>query len=657
MARKLNLHNIQKKQEAAKSTTPIMPKASGSKFLDTTHNTNYHVMKAFNSLPWVYDAQTEAIAYAIRTEKEGNDPAWVTESHNAQIRLQNVKKQSRIDNPHVLFDLLTDITKKVNTDPANARFITDFKDILRYHHKDIYKWVRDKLSPQQKDKLIFTTVMKVLWNRIATHEHADCDWLAALKILKECWLTKPEQFIREIAHKDSKRWYIQVDAGWANGISVENVFTNKLSHKSLRAYSVTLNNMLKQITVLLDHHNSQVVNGKISHWTSSIAYMVFKLLQSMDAIPADKYEQILRFVKFVDIVDHSAIEVIGKDFTNSHKTLIGLQKLILKDYKNIDFIYDQFAQKVEDWVVTKQPNTWLEVLSDEFLQNTQVYIDRELQPLKKLSESKKLANTKADELAEKLLDEWKTLYSHLNQESFIVDVDGKLLNAAEVANYKWTWVIKVLPDGKLFIYSPNYMKFDEKTWSTFGDYTRWHILFIDPSKISDWARFEKVLFSGEENKPMLTVLRNALSARKAGIKAKDMEGKQTWVVKSITHWAISKFVSSQAPLHVSDIKPWKEYDVVVNNIIDNMWVFVTFGRNADKSDIQWKDAYINWLIHKRKLTPMQLSYFKSVVQWEDVVRVVVTEVTQNQDHTYRIQVWPISNSKSYEEWEGIANIW
>ncbi len=660
MGKRLNLGELKKRIDSQTSSekkpTVVVP---ASKFLDTTQNINYQVMKAFDSLPWVQEASTNAVTYAIRTEKEEEDKElWHQEWRAAQINLQDVKKQSRIDNPQALFDALTKITKEINNDPVNRSFINDFRALLQSHHKNIYARVRDKLSYNQKNKVVFNTVMNALWNKIATHKHADFDWLGALKILKECWFTNKDQYVKEVSHKDSIKWYVHVDVWWINGIKVENANTKNLNHASWKLYKRSLQKLLDEIVILLDHHNSVLIDWKVSHWTTSTAYIVFKLLEYMGCIPAKKYDQILRFVKFIDIVDSTAIEVTGKDFDNSHKTLIGLQKLILKDYKNIDFIYDQFSEKVDGkWVVIEPSKTWLEILSDEYLENTNISIDGEDRPLLELSESKKEINSKSNELADKLISDEQMLQSPLNGESFIVDLEGKLVNAAEVANHQGCWVIKLLPDGKLYIYSPAHMQLDDKTWSTFGDYTRWHLLFIDTSKISDWSRFEKILFNLPENDEMLKALRAKIVSLKWEIRQKWTVEKEKTIIKSITHWAISKFATSRPPLHIADIQPWKEYDVVVNNIIDNIWVFITFWQDADNAWGQWKDANINGLIHKSKLTPKQMMYFKSLIQWENIVRITVSDVQKKPDWTFKIQAAPLVSSQNTNSVEESTKTW
>lgn len=637
MPRKLDIPH-QKKQIQPVVVKPVS-QTNTSKHEDTRNNINHQVMQAFENLPWIQQKKQEVKELRL---KEANYEEWEPKyARRAGQELNDLTKESRKENPQVLFDLLTNITKDINTDPVNTRFIDDFRAILRHYHKDIYAWVRNKLTPAQKDKVIFTTVMNALWNRIATHKKADLDWLAALKLLKECWFTDEEQFIREIPHKDSIKWYIQIDWGWVNGISVDNVYANRLNHSSWKAYKTTLQNLMKQIVIILDHHNSQNIDGKISHGTASSTYIVFKLLQQMDAIPADKYDHILRFVKFVDIVDSAAIEVIGKDFENSHRTLIGLQKLILKDYKNIDFIYNQFGEPAK---------TWLEVLSDEDLQETKVFIDHQERPLKELSDSKFKANEKSCELAYTILDEERTLKSPLNGEVFLVDLEGKMLNAAEIANYMSHWVIKILPDGKLFIYSPTYMKYDNKTWSTFGDYTRWHILFVDPKNIDDWSRFEKTLFGLDSNNKTLEAIRGELEKRKQLANKEINKIKEKTVVTSIINWALTKFTSSKAPMHMSDIKVGQEYDVVINNtkLASKFGVFVTFGKNADALNVQWKDGNINGMIYKNNLTPKQILYYQSLIEWESVVRVIVTNVIPRPDWSYKIEVWPIVSNQISE---------
>ena len=643
MPRKINLSDLVKRTETKPVQKEVVPvQVLPTKHLDNTHNINSQVVEAFNNLPWVQEAYAKRIQpdwWNENLSEEAKD-AW----KKANVNYQEVKKQSREKNVHALSDILTnEITRKINTDPVNAVFLQDFSTLLQKYHKDIYPRLRNSLSYNQRNNIIFTTVMNALWNKIATHNNADFDWLAALKLLKLCWFTNQGQYLKEIPHKESLPWYIQVDGGGVNGIKVENANTKKLDHSSWRAYKDSLAKLLNEITLILDHHKTTIVNGKVSHGVASSTYIVFKILQKMGKIPADKYDQIVRFVKFVDIVDSAAIEVIWNDIDNAHRTLIGLQRLILEDYRNIDFIYNQFSEKKDKkGNIVEKSKTWLEIMSDEYLENTQVFIQNRKQPLKILSNSKKNANARSIERIDELLNDWMMITSPLNWESFVVDLYGKLVNGAEVANSMWVWLVKFLKDWKLFIYSPKVMQYDDKTWSTFGDYTRWHLLFIDPSNISDWSRFEKVLFNDSANKEVLEAIRKRIAEVKEEKKA--VVGKAK--VASIVDWALTKFANSKDAMRYSDIQIWKEYDVVVNKIIDKFWVFVTFGKNADKENEVWLASYVNWLMHVSTLSSKQMLYFKSLIEGNDIVRVRVLDVIPNTNGEYKVQVWPIVSTQS-----------
>lgn len=472
------------------------------------------------------------------------------------------------------------IQKTVNNNCVNNIFLKNFKNwyinnLIKYKNRLIWEW---KWWDPSKDKETFNKIL--------------------LKIFK---IIFKKVFFKWNINKWSK---LDIHASMyiINKFCFEN---NK--EKKIGLEKIPINTSPDFFNeIIIDLWESQeffipIINLE-ENWLS-ISFMIFTILNELNAIPKSDIQQTKRYVEFVSISTYNAYDYAKDLYESSHKTI-----LWISSYLKAQYIYDYFSKNHD----RTKPLT-NDVLKSKIVDNrwNKTTIEQ-LTEKRKQTVQKSLINY---ENAEKT---WYIIDS--DYWPFILDYNLKIPNWPEIATYKEKNLLKIFESWDIFLYFPNWIwswlqwKI-ERLWNM-GWEKSFFIKIDEKNYVQKIVQLLKIIWF--DSKTIKTITKICKTAIKG---FKDKKIKNT--IKEQENQILNLTIESLGKENKSLIMQLKQYQKInfTNNKSIN-WVIIKKIKYWTFIDIWW----IIWLLHKN--TCWEDSSTKSI--WEIVSVNIVWIIVKNE---------------------------